>query len=398
MQNKLLTALLAAASFAAFTHAEETGWWFKAGVAVRAASSVELSGSSIALRDGLNAANTATRPPLADVGPAGSFANRLYDNGFVRIDQITQLSREDLEALTGIRTPGLTTFWGYQSNTQRSGNTFTFSRVGSQGLSRTGSETFSLNEDESPLGFGIDLTAGRLLKLEDTHRWDFISGLRIFSFGTETVTGIPLRESYTGNVVRITDTFVVPGVEIATGAIVQPNSPSAPFSGSAGSIQVNELFPNRPASRNTQVLTSGPWTADNIVSVDVETFLYEFRFGAQYSRPIGENSRFLIAPALTLNILDVDLVRNETWVATYSDGSTEELNRFQDKSSSTEFLFGAGIQLGFSTDLSDRWTLEINGAYDFVSEASISAGPNTIKIDPSGFTVGLAFVRAFGGN
>ncbi len=367
----------------------DTGWWFGGGALYRGGATYSLEGSSILQEQGRSAVQTGVSSPLGEVGSAGSPANRTYDDGFVRVDPATANS-------PGLITPNLTTDWGYQNNSQRSGRDLTFTRTGPQGLTRVGEESRSLSEDESIGAAGVELLAGKPLRIREDSRWDLVIGLRIFVPGSQTVSGVARTEDFRGQIIQIVDTYRLDDIQ-TIGPTVTPDPPSAPFIGTPGSTIVRNAIPNIPANRNVRTLAAGDWQAETQVQADIDAMHYELRLGAQWSRQLGEQWSLTLQPAISAHILDVDITRRETVVARYADGSSESLFSFSEDKSSTEVLFGAGLQAGVSRTLNDRWDLDLSVGYDYVSEASISIGPNTVKMDLSGYTVGLAVRRGFGG-
>lgn len=367
----------------------ETGWWFRGGALYRGGATYTLEGSSILQEEGRSAVQTGVRSPLADVGGGGAPANRTYDDGFVRIDPATENS-------PGLITPNLTTHWGYQNNSQRSGRNLTFTRTGAQGLIRVGEENRRLNEDESIGAPGLELLAGKPLRIREDSRWDLVTGLRIFVPGSQTVGGVARTEDFRGQIIQIVDTYRLDDIQ-TIGPTVTPDPPPASFTGTPGSTIVKNAIPNIPANRNVRTLAAGDWQAETQVQADIDAMHYELRLGAQWSRQLGEQWSLTLQPAISAHILDVDISRRETVVARYADGSSESLFSFSEDKSTTEVLFGASLQAGISRPLNDRWDLDLSLGYDYVEESSVRVGPNTVKMDLSGYTAGIAFRRGFGG-
>jgi hypothetical protein len=368
----------------------EQGWWFRGGALYRGGISYRLEGTSILETEGRSAVETGVRSPAADVGPANAPANRRYDDGFVNVDPATADS-------PGFLTPNLTTHWGYQSNTQRSGRDLTFTRSGPQGLRRLGEESRTLNEKETLGAPGVEFLAGKPIRITEESRWDWIGGLRVFVPGSQTVRGTSRTENFQGQIVQITDTYRLDDILIFDGTTETPNPPPAPFTGSPGSQIVRNAIPNIPANRTIRTLAAGEWQAETDVSAEVDVTQFELRFGAEWSRGLGENWRLNVQPSVSAHILDVDVSRRESVIAQYADGSRETLFTLSENKSSTEVLFGVGLQAGVSRPLSENWGLDLTLGYDYVTESSLNIGANTVKLDFSAYTVGLAFRRGFGG-
>lgn len=368
---------------------ETTGWWFQGGAVYRGGAAYRLEGGSILQNEGRSAVPTGVSSPLGDVGSASAPANRTYDDGFVRIDPATANS-------PGLITPNLTTHWGYENNSQLSGRNLTFTRTGPQGLRRVGEESRALGNEETIGAPGVELLTGKPFRITEESRWDWIAGVRIFVPGEQTVRGVARTEDFRGQIVQIIDTYRLDDIQ-TTGPTVTPSPPSAPFSGSPGSTIVKNAIPNIPSNRSVRTLAAGDWQAETQVQADIDAVQYELRFGARWSRELGETWSLSLQPSLSAHILDVDIRRSENVVARYADGSRETLFSLSENKSSTEVLFGAGLQAGFSRALNDRWDLDLSLGYDYVEETSIRVGPNTVKMDLSGYTAGITFRRGFGG-
>lgn len=386
-RNLLLKLLICPVLLVGLASAEnKTGWWFGGGAVYRGGATYSLEGSSVLQEEGRSAVQTGVSSPLGDVGSAGAPANRTYDDGFVRIGP----------NLAGVITPNLTTHWGYQNNSQRSGRDLTFTRTGPQGLTRVGEESRSLSEDESIGSAGVELLAGKPLRIREDSRWDLVTGLRIFFPGSQTVGGVARTEDFRGQIVQIVDTYRLDDIQTSAGSVT-PDPPPAPFTGSASSGILKNAIPNIPTNRNVRTLAAGDWQAETQVQADIDAMHYELRFGAQWSRQLGEQWSLTLQPTISAHILDVDISRRETVVARYADGSSESLFNFSEDKSTTEVLFGASLQAGISHPLNDRWDLDLSLGYDYVEESSVRVGPNTVKMDLSGYTAGIAFRRGFGG-
>ena len=103
-----------------------------------------------------------------------------------------------------------------------------------------------------------------------------------------------------------------------------------------------------------------------------------------------------LTPAMTLNLVDMDVSRSEVFIATYSDGSTQTLNSWKDTDSETKVLLGASFTAGVDLDLFSGWFAGAFGGYDWVSDdVDISIGPNTVSMDTSGFSLGMEVGKQF---
>jgi hypothetical protein len=375
--KKIYAMSLLAGMMASGAQAQESPvWWTRYGVFYRGGGSFELSGASIVQDRGLQAAETGVRSPLSDVGTTSAEDDRVYDDGYVNADPGT----------SGTFT-GRTSDWGYESSSQLSGSTLTFTRTGPDGLIQTGSSSASLAGDETAHLMGLEFIMGRVLRKGERHQWDATAALR-FSYGPEaSVTAVPYTESYQGRVIQIVDRYSV-------GAI-----PSAPYSGApaSGSIDFDSTIPNIPSSRSTRVLTAGEWQAENRVQADVETMLLELRFGPQFQFYLNDRWTGFVLPSISANLVSMDITHTETLTALFADGSQNVVQRFSSSESETDVLFGAGLQVGAELALSARTGLGFSLGYDFIEETDVRLGPTVLTADLSGFTAAVRLDYAFGG-
>lgn len=368
---------------------ESNGFWFRAGPAYRWGTSVEVTGRSYVESLGITAARPFLRLPLADVGPLGEFADRTYDDGFVNIDDITPAGG------AGLPGPGFTGFFGYQNASQLiPQQSLTYTRSGGEQLRRTMVPGDPINYDVDADGMGVELAVGySLLSLQQVDV-DAVFALRFFRNDNKSFTASTYSESYIQDRLAIRDVYNVP--------LLDPNDPTstvfippAPHVGTFSSGNAGPL--NIPDERDVVVVSSSRWSAENRIDMRVESSLYEFRLGPQLSlRPV-EQVAIHLTPSVSMNLVDVEILRTEEFVEIRGGRQSRVLNSWTDRVDETKFIWGAGIQAALEVGLTDRLSAQINGSYDYFESATFQVGPNSVKIDPTGFTVGAALVYALGG-
>ncbi|MBN1269749.1 MAG: hypothetical protein JXB04_09190, partial [Kiritimatiellae bacterium] len=196
------------------------------------------------------------------------------------------------------------------------------------------------------------------------------------NFGGTTYRERLIRERY-----RVTDVYDV-GYDLATTVAFPP-----PWEGDFGGP--NPLIDNMPSDRKRKVTARTTWEAENRVDVDVESDLYELWFGPRLAMLLWKKISAYFIPSISATRVEMDAKRTEEFVAVYSDGRTQTLSRWEDDECEGEWLFGAGVQAGAEVDLGSGWFAGIFGGYDWVDEVEMDIGPNTVTLDPSGYTVGI---------
>lgn len=360
--------------------------WVEAGPAYRAGMDLKASGSSYVQEQGVRAARPFHRRP-AGVGGAGAFADRTYDDGYVNQDPGTG-NPASID-------PNVTWFWGYNNSAQynASRETLTFQRGGGRQLTRRIDQDDGFADDSSFSGIGVGVAAGYPVRNGADWSVDIVGGLRFFRNDKKSFTASTFAESYRQREYRYVDTYDVSGVAI----------PPAPHQGTFDGpfddppVIPSPTIPNRPANRQEQNIRSSSWSAQNEVRIVAESDLLELRLGPQLSMRLGETVALRLTPVVTLNYLDADITRREHFTATYAGGRQQVLNSWRDKRSASDWLWGAGIQAGAGIYLSELWSVQVAVGYDWVESMRTQIGPNTVKMDPSGYTVSAMLRRELGG-
>lgn len=348
-------------------------FWLKAGPVYRGGMKADASGSSHTQNQGTHALGALQSP--AGVGSAGSFADRTYDDGYVRRDPGT--------GIPSTIDPNVTWYWGYDNGAQYDADaeTLTFHRTGTEGYQKT--LDAALDADDTMAGYGAELVGGLPLK-DGKFSLALCLGLQGIFDADASLDGSTYEEGVGRLDVR--DTYDVSGVSI----------PSAGFRGTYDGpfgtppVIPSPVIPNRPTSRSSS-LTDMKWSARNAISMDAKTDLLELWLGPRLALQASDRISVNLTPKVSVNYVDVSVDRSETFVATDAAGRSATLDRWTDSGSETEFIFGAGATAGVDVEITDHLFAGVWGGYEWVSdEVDVTVGPNTVSVDASGYTAGAA--------
>ncbi|HTI99717.1 MAG TPA: hypothetical protein VL527_12620 [Dongiaceae bacterium] len=341
--------------------------WLEVGPAFRMGMQVKVTGSSYA-RDNAawhDAQHTGPLTAPGGIGTVGDYGDRSYDNGYVNRDAATG-NPASLD-------PNTTWNWGYQNASQynSTANTLSYQKTGAPGYVNTVNKSVSTSDDVS--GCGIELSGG--LPLYDQEGWSVD-----LCFGFSGVWGSKLRintSNYSEDLRQIVTTDVY-----STAGVAAADFPAAGYSGTydgpfgtppAGGT----LVPNLPTSRNS--VSNHLSTTSNNINFAVDQSIFQFSVGPQIGWAASDKVSFNLRPTVSLNIVDVDVSRNETFGA----------NSAADHGSSTDVFFGMGVIAGVNVDLGRGFYVGVHGGYEWVSETvDVSVGPNTVSFDGSSFVLG----------
>lgn len=343
-------------------------WWFELGPAVRTDMKLSVSGSSYAQELGLHSPG-ATGPLAAPagIGPLNAYANRNYTNsalgGYVNLDPGTG-NPASLD-------PNTTWNWGFNNSAQynAAAQTLTYQSTGLPGYTTLRNSPASGSDNF--LGTGLQFVIGH--PLMQSGKWS----LDVF-FKFQGIWGQDQHFSispYAENVRQITatDTYDVSGI----GAGNFPTSYQGTYLGPFGTQSPPyPVIPNLPESRSwgTNTLST---SSDNI-NFDVHEASYDLGVGPQIGYQAAKRLSLHLRPSISLDLLDVDVQRTESFAGTV----------WSDHSSKFGALLGLGITGGVDFELGHGFYLGVNGGYDFVPDNfDVPVGPNTLKLNPSGWEV-----------
>ena len=364
--------------------AGEMRW--RVGPVYRGGMETEVSGGSHAGSAGLSSARTGKVYDTA-VGSKNDYADRTYSDGYVYRDGGTGNSASI--------DPNTTWYWGYDHASQYSSSARTLS-FHSSGRETTREVLTTASDDcESFDGWGLEMGAELPLTAWGDFDVSLCAGISGFWNMGGDVNDVAYSEQVTVREFTLVDTYSVGSISI----------PSAPYSGTydgpfdSPAVIPSPVIPNLPTTRKENTVSTRTYEATSAVDVDVDADLYEFRVGPALSHAFCDGRvRATVSPALTLNVLEVSVDREERWVTEQADGSHRTVQQWSDRASETEFRFGAGLDASADWMFTPRWSVSLSASADWVDSAHTTVGPSRVKTDVSGYSVGLALVRTFGGD
>ncbi|MFA6543808.1 MAG: hypothetical protein WCS99_05260 [Limisphaerales bacterium] len=295
---------------------------------------------------------TSSTPPPAIGAPGASggtipstAVDRFYDDGFVRID------------ISG-NAAGTTWFWGYNDASQVAGAgtpgaTLTFHSAPSP------ADQFTRGSRDEVLP-GFELSYGRVLK-----EWEIRPG-RIASFGlmgSFGYTDLRLRDSgvAAGTVLLTTDTYLIgPGVL----------PPAPPFSGTFAGP--GGVIPDNPNGGRV----TAPAAATASVVNRVEGRMYAVTLGPFFEVPFHERLLAKFSGGLAVAIAD----RTYTFSETVAVVGAPVMSR-SGTVSSADLLAGASFQMGLAWAITESWSLDVGGQYQYLGTTRQSVLGKTARLD-----------------
>ncbi len=396
-------------------------WSVSGGYVTRLGMDIDIRGSSHVQAQGIHAATPDLRLPAKRQGgppfrydsgtpDLAGYADRAFDDGLVFVDPGT----------ADPNLPGLTWYWGYDNASQYrpSANALDFHRsvsgtdeqtltdvsFGEQVSRQTGrNDALALDDDVSGQGFG--LTAGCGLYSKGMYDVEFCVGGGVLwgaSSHTETST---YEERVRVDRIRVEDRFAYTDTHTyqdtytydTTGVVPPP----APYAGTYEGP--GPLLPNLPSSSRRAVMDSqrqtqstrltstegsSTWTAANHVSFDVDSTACNLWLGPRLSINPCARLKVFATPSVSINCVNVDVDRLETFAANLADGRVRLLQTWTDSGNTWAWLFGAGLAVGADVPLMKGWFAGLQGGYDWVAgAAAVTVGPDRVSLDPSGYTL-----------
>lgn len=376
----LLSALgFSAGSLAASDSDEESSpnFWFGVGPAIRGGMRIHTRGTSYVQMLGLH--DPSAPAPLSSpsgIGATNTYADRIYDNGYVKLDPGT--------GNPSAANPSGTWNWGFSDPAQYNANarTLTFAKQGAAGYNSqvrdpAGSAAF--------LGAGVQVEAG--VRLRETPNWslDLCLGFQGIWDAKEKYS----TSTYSDQVQQITvaDVYNVSGIPAGS---FPANGFHGTFLGPFDTPPVvpSPQIPNIPASRSSTLST--PTSASyNQIDFDVKQSLYQFSLGPQLTVLDHEGMKVHVRPTISANIIDVSAQRTEVFVQTPAGGTSAVLDRWSDQGSHLGVSVGLGAVGGLDLDLGRGFFTGAFGGYEWVAErVNVPVGPNVLSADASGWVVG----------
>jgi len=369
----ITTFLLVSPAFAgdAKSPASSGGDWefsLSAGPAVRTLGQVKINSgyrSGGFLLPSLVGPDSLTVPP---VGDTDSYADRQYNDGYVRQDAGTSFD-------------GTTWHWGYDNASQVQGDELVYQATGFQsirsdatGAPNAGPASKDTLDGVAPhlqfdarspyhLGpFRIGFSAG----------FDFMQADQSLAFSNFSAS--QTLENYR---LDYEDRYDLDGVI----------PPLAPYAGSLGGP--GPLIGNLPVIRTITpvLLSTDTGTFSNQVSSSIEIEAFSFTLGPTFSLRQGP-LEFAVSGGVIVNLYDWRARQGETLDATTALGSSR-VATWSESDSGTKFRPGLFAQTELSYAINEQVGIGGFVRLDAAGEFRAQAGPTVYKIDPYGVTAGF---------
>lgn len=350
------------------------GWYVEGGPAYRGGMTVKVEGSSYVQLQGRHAVSGPLALP-AGVGAADQYADRLYSDGYVKIDAGTL----NPDAVGG---PGNTWNWAYDQGGQfdSAGQTLSFHSTGERGYAPEYNGTAGLDGEMSALG--LQLAFG--VRLKETERWSLDLGL-----GVQAVWEATLNAGTTAYVERtarlhVTDAYNVAATMGPGGEFPLPRTVAGGYVG--GYDEPGPVMGNLPGQRGVQ--REEVSVAENTVNYRVRADVYQITLRPRWRYQLSQRVSFQLTPQLGVAVVDAGVDRQELFTET-AGGTSVVLNQWSDHDDSCQARFVGGISGGIDLELGRGFYAGVYGGYDWVVDpVKLTAGPNEVRLDTSGYVVG----------
>jgi hypothetical protein len=348
------------------TTARGGGWRVNAGFMHRASGDFDWHAGTMSTPSMVTIGLGENYPGIDDIGPANAYANRTYLDGFVRLDG-------------GTAETGDTWNWGYQNASQLSGSLLSFHG----GDGRRSEFTSGSGTEASVMGGELDGNApfieiAYMNPWRDAWSFGWQGGLSFFNTDAGGVLStFAANRGRTDYGISYTDVFDL-------GTVIAPQAPYA------GSIQgPGPLLPNIPVSRTPVETIIGGETvsAFNSIHTDFDLNLSTLSFGPVLEYASGPWA-FTGSTGLTLNFANWDVGQRETLFVSSNGGAPAAQNTWSHHRSGTDLLPGFFIQAAASRQITENWSLQLIGRYDWVDDFDMTAGTSNGSADVSGWSLG----------
>lgn len=348
---------------------------------------VKVGGSSYAQQLGLH--DPSATGPLTSPGGIGTptaYADRTYDNGYVKLDPGTGNA-------TPPNDPNSTWNWGFNQPGQynAAAQALTFQKQGPAGYTSLANGSIG-GRDDDLLGGGLQLRGG--VGLIKSAKWslDIALGFQGIWGASSRITATPYREGV--RQITVTDTYDTSGIGAA-------NFPAGGFHGTYlgpfdnPPVIPSPTLPNLPQSRSTteSALLS---TSQADVSFQVSPDLYQFSLGPQLGCEVSSSVKLSLRPTVSLNLVDAEVSRSEVFTQTPAGGGSAVIGHWSNHASSLDARFGLGVTGGVDLDLGAGFYAGLFGGYEWVPEkVNLSVGPGTVSFNGSGYVAGAVVGKRF---
>lgn len=294
----------------------------------------------------------ATQGRKADVGSADAYADRAYDNGYVRQDAGTPID-------------GTTWHWGYTSSSQIEGDSIVFRAF--DGYETAGTDSGNVPDAWKETDFSVpEFSVGveRILKAYPSANAGVRLNLSYLSFSLdEEFSGSQLIQ----NARYIEDTYALYGI----------TPPTAPYSGSAGGP--GPILDNRPVSRSIERRPAGTGGGVAAISesLDLDMVSVDLGFTLQYP-----GAPLVLTATVGPSFHSVQIRAKH--VETAASGAIQHHS-----SSDSEWILGYFAEATAEIKVSSRLRVGASGRYDSIAETADQVGPSSFAVDLSGWSAGL---------
>ena len=337
-------------------------------------------GASFQITGGSRAsASNITEISLTNVAPSGigaatGTADRVYDNGFVKLDPGTNNSG----AVGGA---GNTWNWGYARAGQVNTDAKTLSLTRTDGYTGSVSTVAtSANEECKDMdykGFGL-YVQGDVASLGPVH-FSWKAGFDSFKTHGRSLSFSNFSRTYSTFTYYVVDTYSLAGLSTI---------PAAPYSGTYAGP--GPVIGEVPTARKTTLLSTGSWSSQNTVTFDVDADLFDVYVAAPISFYASDSFSLGIEPSLHAMRASISINRSEI----YYSGSKGNLAGWVDEGADNDLVLGAGIEAFMRIKIRKSLYATISYGYDkvFGSEHE-TVGPNDVKMDLSAYkaSIGLGW-------
>lgn len=350
--------------------ASAENWWTEIGPVVRGNMRMGVKGSSYSRQSA-----TGSLPALpAGVGSESAYADRTYSDGFVKRDSGTG-SSQSLD-------PKATWNWGYNSASQynAAAQTLAFHATGAPGTVPS-NDTWGNGKDATSVGF--ELAAGRTLIENDRFKLDFAGGFEA-AWGVDNNLTTS-NFSATSSRLDVTDTYKIGGITVP--AAGYRGNYAGPFA--TGVFVASPVIPEIPGARQVNTVALG--SVANAIKFDTSTDHYQLWFGPRVSVKALHWLSFYVNPRVGAALSVVEADRTEKLIATSVGGIKSTIQSWHDSASNSDWAFIGGVTGGATIQLTPRVFADLNAGYEWSSSKNnLNVGPNTLSLNPSGYTAGAS--------
>jgi hypothetical protein len=304
---------------------------------------------------------------IGAIGAAGSYADRVYTDGFVKLDGGT------------VALGGDTWNWGYADGSQVDAGFLSFHGGNGTAVSVMADSTLRAGRwSDQPEAVAPYVQLEWIEPLNEHLNFGWLGG---FSFLTSDVSRagstFSASKGRTDYDIRYTDRYDLGGVV----------PPGAPYSGSLAGP--GPLISNLPEQRSAAYPVSGGETASayNRIQTDSSVNLWTLSLGPSIEYTRGRIAIGASAGA-TVAIADWSVRQTESLYVSRNGGRARRQQGWSDSGSGIAAIPGLFVQGSVGIVLSERWSLSAFGRYDYAGDVELTAGDSSGSLELSGWSVG----------